>query len=132
MRRSSAVLAIIVFGLFAVVSPAPAAAQSVSNAQINGILVQKMEKGLAEIILGFKRDPQVGPVVVLGIGGVLAEIYKDIAIRLAPVDLDTARGMVEEVRGLAVIRGYRGLPRGAGWSRDPPPEPLRSQLCEFY
>ena len=69
-------------------------------------------KGLAEVILGFRRDPQVGPAVVLGVGGILAEIYKDISIRLAPVDLDTARGMVEEVRGLAVIRGYRGLPRG--------------------
>ena len=51
-------------------------------------------------------------VVVLGAGGVLAEIYKDIAIRIAPVSLDTARAMVGEVRGLAVIRGYRGLPRG--------------------
>ena len=81
-------------------------------AQINGILVQRMEKGLAEVILGFRRDPQVGPVVVLGAGGVLAEIYKDIAIRLAPVSLDGARAMVEEVRGLALIRGYRGLPRG--------------------
>ena len=81
-------------------------------AQINGILVQRMEKGLAEVILGFRRDPQVGPVVVLGAGGVLAEIYKDIAIRIAPVSLDSARAMVEEVRGLALIRGYRGLPRG--------------------
>ena len=81
-------------------------------AKINGILVQRMEKGLAEVILGFRRDPQVGPVVVLGAGGVLAEIYKDIAIRLAPVGIATARAMVEEVRGLAVIRGYRGLPRG--------------------
>jgi acyl-CoA synthetase (NDP forming) len=81
-------------------------------AKINGILVQRMEKGLAEVILGFRRDPQVGPVVVLGAGGVLAEIYKDIAIRIAPVSIDTARAMVEEVRGLAVIRGYRGLPRG--------------------
>jgi len=81
-------------------------------AKINGILVQRMEKGLAEVILGFRRDPQVGPAVVLGVGGILAEIYKDVSIRLAPVDLDTARGMVEEVRGLAVIRGYRGLPRG--------------------
>ena len=81
-------------------------------AQINGILVQRMENGLAEVILGFRRDPQVGPVVVLGAGGVLAEIYKDIAIRLAPVSLDGARAMVEEVRGLALIRGYRGLPRG--------------------
>jgi succinyl-CoA synthetase beta subunit len=82
------------------------------SAKINGILVQRMEKGLAEVILGFRRDPQVGPVVVLGAGGVLAEIYKDIAIRLAPVGIKTARAMVEEVRGLAVIRGYRGLPRG--------------------
>jgi acyl-CoA synthetase (NDP forming) len=82
------------------------------QAKINGILVQRMEKGLAEVILGFRRDPQAGPVVVIGVGGILAEIYKDIAIRLAPVDLATARGMVEEVRGLAIIRGYRGLPRG--------------------
>ena len=44
-----------------------------------------MEKGLAEVILGFRRDPQVGPVVVLGAGGVLAEIYKDFALRIAPV-----------------------------------------------
>jgi succinyl-CoA synthetase beta subunit len=81
-------------------------------AKINGILVQRMEKGLAEVILGFRRDPQVGPVVVLGAGGVLAEIYKDIALRIAPVGIETARAMVEEVRGLALIRGYRGLPRG--------------------
>lgn len=81
-------------------------------AKINGILVQRMEKGLAEVILGFRRDPQVGPVVVLGAGGVLAEIYKDIAIRIAPVSLATAQAMIEEVRGLAVIRGYRGLPQG--------------------
>ena len=82
------------------------------KAKINGILVQRMEKGLAEVILGFRRDPQVGPIVVLGVGGVLAEIYKDIAIRLAPVGIEDARAMVEEVRGLAAIRGYRGLPRG--------------------
>lgn len=81
-------------------------------ARINGILVQRMEKGLAEAIVGFRRDPLVGPVVVLGIGGILAEIYKDFAIRIAPVTIDAARAMVGEVRGLAVIRGYRGLPRG--------------------
>jgi acyl-CoA synthetase (NDP forming) len=82
------------------------------DANIDGILVQKMERGLAEVILGFRRDPEVGPVVVLGVGGVLAEIYKDIQIRLAPVALEEARGMIEQVKGLAVIRGYRGLPRG--------------------
>jgi acyl-CoA synthetase (NDP forming) len=82
------------------------------EAQVNGILVQSMEKGLAEVIVGYRRDPQVGPVVVLGVGGVLAEIYRDFAVRLAPVGADEAARMVEEVRGLALIRGYRGLPRG--------------------
>lgn len=82
------------------------------QAKLNGILVQRMEKGLAEVILGFKRDPQVGPVVVLGIGGVLAEIYKDFAARLAPVSVEDAAKMIEQVKGLAPIRGYRGMPRG--------------------
>jgi acyl-CoA synthetase (NDP forming) len=82
------------------------------SAKIEGILVQRMEKGIAELILGYKRDPQVGPVVVLGVGGVLAEIYKDFAVRLAPVSADDARAMIDEVKGLAVIRGYRGMPKG--------------------
>ncbi len=82
------------------------------DARVEGILVQKIERGLAEVIVGFRRDPQVGPVVVLGAGGVLAEIYKDIALRLAPVSIADARAMVAEVRGLATIRGYRGLPPG--------------------
>jgi acyl-CoA synthetase (NDP forming) len=82
------------------------------DATIEGVLVQRMEKGLAEIILGYKRDPQVGPVVVLGIGGVLAEIYHDFAVRLAPVSAEDARAMIDEVKGLAVIRGYRGIPKG--------------------
>jgi acyl-CoA synthetase (NDP forming) len=82
------------------------------DAKINGILVQHMENGLAEVILGYKRDPQVGPVVVLGVGGVLAEIYHDYALRLAPVSADEAMRMIEEVKGLAIIRGFRGMPRG--------------------
>jgi acyl-CoA synthetase (NDP forming) len=82
------------------------------NAKIEGILVQRMEQGIAELILGYKRDPQVGPVVVLGIGGVLAEIYHDFAVRLAPVSMEDAKAMIDAVRGLAVIRGYRGMPKG--------------------
>jgi len=82
------------------------------QAKLNGILVQRMERGLAEVIVGFKRDPQVGPLVVIGVGGVLAEIYKDFAMRLAPVTAETALRMIEEVRGLAVIRGYRGMTKG--------------------
>ena len=50
--------------------------------------------------------------VVLGIGGVLAEIYKDFTARLAPVSVEDAARMIEEVKGLATIRGYRGMPKG--------------------
>lgn len=82
------------------------------EARIEGVLVQRMERGLAEVILGYKRDPQVGPVVVLGVGGVLAEVYRDYAVRLAPVTVEDARRMIEEVGGLAVVRGYRDLPKG--------------------
>ncbi|MBX6373553.1 MAG: acetate--CoA ligase family protein [Acetobacteraceae bacterium] len=83
------------------------------GARIEGVLVQRMERGgLAEVLLGYHRDPHVGPVVTLAMGGVLAEILGDVAVRLAPVSEETARAMVEEVAGLAVIRGYRDLPRG--------------------
>jgi acyl-CoA synthetase (NDP forming) len=82
------------------------------NAKLDGFLVQKMERGLAEVILGFRRDPLVGPTITVGLGGVLAEIYKDAATRLAPVDDAEAMQMIKEVKGLATIRGYRNLPRG--------------------
>jgi acyl-CoA synthetase (NDP forming) len=82
------------------------------DARIDGVLVQKMERGLAEVILGYRHDPQVGPVVIVGAGGTLAEIYKDYAIRCAPVDLAEAHRMIGEVKALALVRGYRGLPPG--------------------
>src|SRR5439155_27155520 len=77
-----------------------------------GLLVQPMEQGLGEALVGYRRDPQVGPIVTLAAGGTLAEIYRDSVVRLAPTDLATARTMIEEVKGLAPIRGYRGLPLG--------------------
>lgn len=82
------------------------------QAKLDGFLVQKMERGLGEVILGFRRDPLVGPTITVGLGGVLAEIYKDAATRLAPVDEAEARQMIEEVKGLATLRGYRNLPKG--------------------
>ena len=81
-------------------------------AKLDGFLIQKMERGLAEVIVGFRRDPLVGPTVTVGLGGVLAEIYKDAATRLAPVDEAEAHQMIDEVKGLATIRGYRNLPKG--------------------
>jgi len=82
------------------------------DADIDGVLVQKMHSGLGEALLGFKRDPLVGPVIVLGLGGILAELYHDTALRLAPVDIIEAQAMIDEVIGLAPLRGYRNAPPG--------------------
>jgi acyl-CoA synthetase (NDP forming) len=79
---------------------------------ITGVIVQPLATGLAEAILGFRRDPEVGPVVLLGAGGVLSELHRDIALRLAPVDEAEARAMIAEVRALAPLTGWRNLPRG--------------------
>jgi acetate---CoA ligase (ADP-forming) len=77
-----------------------------------GILVQTMHKGLGEAIVGFHDDPIAGPVVMVGTGGILAEVYRDVSVRLAPVDRETAREMVGEVKGFAALRGARGQPEG--------------------
>lgn len=82
------------------------------GASISGFIAQPMVKGLAEAIIGFRRDPLVGPVVVLGAGGVLAEVYRDVVLRVAPVSEAEALEMIAEVRGFAPIRGYRGMRRG--------------------
>jgi acyl-CoA synthetase (NDP forming) len=76
------------------------------------LLVQRMVKGLAEAIVGYRNDPVVGPLVLVGAGGTLAELYEDVALALAPVSEDEAMAMIERVKGLAVLRGYRNLPRG--------------------
>lgn len=82
------------------------------EARIDGVLVQRMEKGLAEVIVGYRHDPEVGPVVLLGAGGVTAELKRSFSVRLAPVGLDTAMEMITEVPELAILRGYRHLPPG--------------------
>jgi acyl-CoA synthetase (NDP forming) len=75
------------------------------------ILLQKMEKGIAEIILGYRVDQLVGPIIVIGTGGIFSEVYNDKSVRLAPVGLNEAKTMINEVKGLISIKGYRGLPK---------------------
>jgi acyl-CoA synthetase (NDP forming) len=82
------------------------------DARLNGVLVQEMHSGLGEVIVGFRRDPEVGPIVVLGVGGTLAEIYRDVAVRIAPISKAEALEMTAEVKGLAPLRGYRGAAVG--------------------
>ncbi len=82
------------------------------DARIRGVLVAPMQAGLAEVILGFRRDPEVGPVVMLGVGGITAELRPSKSVRLAPVDEATARAMVGELAELRALDGFRNLPRG--------------------
>jgi acyl-CoA synthetase (NDP forming) len=81
-------------------------------ARIDGVMVQAMATGLAEAIVGYRHDPMIGPIVLVGMGGRLAEIYRDTAIECAPVDEALARAMIAKVKGFAVLRGFRNLPRG--------------------
>ena len=74
-------------------------------------LIQKMETGIAELILGYRVDELVGPIIVVGTGGIFSEVYDDKAIRIAPVDLNEAKTMISEVKSFVILRGYRGLPK---------------------
>jgi acyl-CoA synthetase (NDP forming) len=82
------------------------------QANLDGFLVQAMESRLLELILGYRNDPLVGPTIILGAGGITAEISPDFAIRLAPVTLAQAHAMIDEVRITKLIKGFRGLPKG--------------------
>jgi len=82
------------------------------DARIDGILVQRMEDRLLELMLGYRTDPLVGPMVMLGAGGITAELHRDVSLRPAPVSLEEARQMIDEVRSTRLVRGFRGLPRG--------------------
>ena len=89
-----------------------AAARAQPDARIDGVMVQKMERGVAEIIVGATRDPVFGPVLTVGLGGVLTEIYQDTSHRLLPVDEDIALQMLRELKAFALLDGFRGKPRG--------------------
>jgi acetate---CoA ligase (ADP-forming) len=79
---------------------------------VDRVLVQPMVSGLGEVLIGYRVDCDVGPIVMVAVGGVFTEIYRDRSLRLAPVDLSIAHEMIAQVRGLATLGGYRGRPAG--------------------
>ena len=80
------------------------------DARIDGVLVQEMVTGGTEVILGATNDPLFGPAVMFGLGGIFAEVLKDVAFRLAPVTPANAREMIAEIKGYPVLAGIRGKP----------------------
>ncbi len=80
------------------------------TADIWGVLVQQMIVGGKEVIIGMSRDPQFGPLLMFGLGGIYVEVMKDVSFRLAPVDRRQAREMVQGIRSYPLLTGVRGEP----------------------
>ena len=78
------------------------------DARIEGVLVSEMAGKGTEVILGAVNDPLFGPAVMFGLGGIFAEVLKDVAFRLAPLTRSEARRMIEEIKGYPVLDGARG------------------------
>ena len=70
-------------------------------------MLQKQETG-KEVIIGMKRDAQFGPVILFGMGGVFVEVFKDVAMRIAPISKKEIKGMIEEVKAFNILKGFRG------------------------
>lgn len=78
------------------------------QAVIHGISVQKMARPGVEVIIGMSKDAQFGPVLMFGLGGILVEILKDVSFRIVPLTRRDAREMIGEIKGYALLKGYRG------------------------
>ena len=78
------------------------------KAQIEGVFVQEMVSGGKEVIVGVMREPQIGSMVMFGLGGIYVEVMKDVSFRVAPLNRDEARKMMGEVKGYRILSGVRG------------------------
>ena len=81
-----------------------------AGARIEGAVVQEMVSAGVETIVGVSYDTQLGPVLLFGIGGVMVEVYNDVALRLCPVTREDALEMIDEVKGARLLQGFRGAP----------------------
>ena len=84
--------------------------EGAKGAAINGVLVQEMVSDAVEVIVGVSYDTQLGPVLLFGTGGVMVEVYNDVALRLCPITSWDARQMIAEVKGSRLLHGFRGRP----------------------
>lgn len=81
-----------------------------AKARITGILVQEMAPSSTEVIVGAIKDPQFGPAVMFGLGGIFVEVLKDVTFRIAPITEDEACEMMSEVKAYPLLKGYRNTP----------------------
>jgi acetyltransferase len=86
------------------------ARQYAPDAAINGVLVQEMIPDAVEVIAGVSYDPQLGPVLLFGTGGIMVEVYNDVALRQCPITRVEALEMIHQVKGVKLLQGFRGAP----------------------
>ena len=82
--------------------------RAVPDAPLRGVYVEQMSKPGREVILGMHRDPQFGPMLMFGLGGIFVEVMKDVSLYLAPLSLEEAMQMLASTRSYALLRGARG------------------------
>ncbi|MHA1377584.1 MAG: acetate--CoA ligase family protein [Candidatus Helarchaeota archaeon] len=83
-----------------------------ADAKIAGINVQKMtDKGITEVIVGMTTDPQFGPALMFGLGGIFVEIYKDVSFRVCPITEYDANEMIRDIKAFPLLDGFRGAPK---------------------
>jgi acetate---CoA ligase (ADP-forming) subunit beta len=87
-----------------------AALQERGKGQLDGILVQQMVKGDRELVAGLIRDPQFGPCVMFGLGGIFTEVLKDVTFRVAPLEMRDALEMMDEIKAKKLLDQFRGQP----------------------
>lgn len=87
------------------------ARRNTPEARIDGVLIQPMSQGIAELIVGVTHDPVFGAALTIGLGGVLTELYADVSHRLLPVDEKMSREMLQEIKAFPLLDGYRGRPK---------------------
>jgi acetyl-CoA synthetase (ADP-forming) len=80
------------------------------DAKIVGIMVQEMAPPSTEVIVGAIKDPQFGPALMFGLGGIFVEVLKDVIFRIAPITESDAREMITEVKAYPILKGYRNQP----------------------
>ncbi|NWF86331.1 acetate--CoA ligase family protein [Candidatus Bathyarchaeota archaeon] len=81
-----------------------------AKAKIVGVLIQEMAPSSTEVIVGAIKDPQFGPAIMFGLGGIFVEVLKDVTFRVAPITEQEAREMITEVRAYPLLKGYRNQP----------------------
>jgi hypothetical protein len=76
--------------------------------RFRGVVIYRLVRGAQEVLLGVSRDPQFGPVVAFGLGGIYAEVLQDVALRIAPLERGAAAAMIREIRAFPILDGARG------------------------